>query len=135
MEFEGKIVKVLPIVSGTSARGTDWRKQEFVFEYQEKPDDRYSDRVVLSIHGDKIDEYAIKEGDRALIGFGHMVNEWQGKYYNELRVYRFVKLSIVGTPNEQNVVISEEQREAMNKAAELFNQQNEGKEGESELPF
>ena len=33
---------------------------------------------------DRIREYDIHEGDEVLIGFGHSVREYQGRYYNDL---------------------------------------------------
>lgn len=92
MEFKGRIDKVFAVQSGTSQRGNEWKKQEFVFEYFEHETDRYSDKVVLSLAGDRIAEKDLHEGDECVIGFGHTVREWQGKWYNELRVYKVEKV-------------------------------------------
>ena len=92
MEFKGRIDKVFAVQSGTSQRGNEWRKQEFVFEYFEHETDRYSDKVVLSLAGDRIAEKDLHEGDECVIGFGHTVREWQGRWFNELRVYKVEKV-------------------------------------------
>ena len=48
MEFIGRIQKVLPVRSGVSQRtGNEWKSLPFVFEYYERPDDRWSDKVLL----------------------------------------------------------------------------------------
>lgn len=88
MEFRGRIYKVLPEQSGTNREGKEWRRLDFIFEYFERADDRYSDKVVLSVMNDRIDQYRIQEGDEVLIGFGHNVRMYQDKWYNELRVYK-----------------------------------------------
>ena len=93
MEFKGRIMKVLPVTSGTSQNGNEWKKQDFVFEYFEQQTDRYSDKVCLSIMNDRIAEYDLHENDEVLIGFGHSIREYQGRYYNELRLYKFQKLT------------------------------------------
>lgn len=93
MEFKGRIMKVLPVTSGTSQNGKEWKKQEFVFEYFEQQTDRYSDKVCLSIMNDRIAEYDLHENDEVLIGFGHSIREYQGRYFNELRLYKFQKLT------------------------------------------
>ena len=93
MEFKGRIMKVLPVTSGTSQNGNEWKKQEFVFEYFEQQTDRYSDKVCLSIMNDRIAEYDLHENDEVLIGFGHSIREYQGRYFNELRLYKFQKLA------------------------------------------
>ena len=46
MEFEGRIIRVLPTRSGTSQRG-DWKALPFVFAYYENPDQRWEDKVLL----------------------------------------------------------------------------------------
>lgn len=93
MEFKGRIMKVLPVTSGTSQNGNEWKKQEFIFEYFEQQTDRYSDKVCLSIMNDRIAEYDLHENDEVLIGFGHSIREYQGRYFNELRLYKFQKLT------------------------------------------
>jgi hypothetical protein len=93
MEFKGRIMKVLPVTSGTSQNGNEWKKQDFVFEYFEQQTDRYSDKVCLSIMNDRIAEYDLHENDEVLIGFGHSIREYQGRYFNELRLYKFQKLT------------------------------------------
>jgi hypothetical protein len=87
MKFKGRIFKVLDKRSGVSQRtGNEWVSQEFIFEYFENPTDRYSDRVVLgTMDADYIDK--IKEGAEVTINFGHNVREYQGRYFNSLRVF------------------------------------------------
>ena len=87
MKFKGRIFKVLDKRSGVSQRtGNEWVSQEFIFEYFENPTDRYSDRVVLdTMDADYIDK--IKEGAEVTVNFGHNVREYQGRYFNSLRVF------------------------------------------------
>ena len=91
MQFQGRIYKLFPIQSGTSQRG-EWTKQDFIFEYFEQPTDRYADRVLLSIMNDRIREYDLHEGDEVIIGFGHNTREYQGRYFNDVRMYHFEKV-------------------------------------------
>lgn len=51
MHIEGKISYVGPIQSGTSQRGTAWKKQEFAVTYQEG---RYPLSILLPTMDDKI---------------------------------------------------------------------------------
>lgn len=92
MEVQGRIYKVLPTRSGTKADGSTWESQEFIFEFFETPDQRWSDKVVLSVMNERIKEYDLHEGDEVKIGFSHGVNEWKGRYYPEFRIYKFEKM-------------------------------------------
>lgn len=98
MEFTGRIQKLLPIRTGKKQDGSEWQSQEFVFEYFEREGDRWSDKVVLSLMGDRIKDADLHEGDEVKIGFGHSVREWQGRYFNELRVYKLEKVSKTTQP-------------------------------------
>jgi hypothetical protein len=92
MIFQGRINKLLPLQTGTSAKG-EWSRQDFIFEYYERPEDRFSDKVVLSVMGEKIGQYNLHEGDEVKIGFGHFVREYQGRYFNEVRIYHYEKVA------------------------------------------
>lgn len=86
MEFIGKIKQVLPVRSGTSQRG-EWKALPFIFEYKENENERYPDSVLLETFDTNIQPY-IKEGLEVKIGFGHRTREYEGKVYNELRMYK-----------------------------------------------
>lgn len=94
MQFQGRIYKLFPVQSGTSQRG-EWSRQDFIFEYFETPNDRYADRVLLSVMNDRIKEYDLHEGDEVIIGFGHTTREYQGRYFNDVRLYHFEKVKQV----------------------------------------
>ena len=88
MEFQGRIARLLPIRQGVSQRtGNEWKAQPFVFEYFETPDQRWSDKVLLETYDDKVIEQ-LKEGMEVRCGFGHNVREYQGRTYNEVKLYR-----------------------------------------------
>ena len=92
MEIQGKIYKVLPTRTGKKADGSEWRSQEFIVEFFETADQRWSDKVVLNVMNDRIDEYQLREGDEVHVGFSHGVREYQGKYYPDFRIYKFEKV-------------------------------------------
>ena len=88
MEFQGRIKQLLPMRSGTSARtGNEWKALPFIFEYFEQPTDRYADSVVLETFDTKVIEN-LKEGMEVRCGFSHHTREYEGRTYNELRLYK-----------------------------------------------
>lgn len=133
MQFQGRIYKIFPIQSGTSQRG-EWTKQDFIFEYFEQPTDRYADRVLLSVMNDRIREYDLHEGDECIIGFGHNTREYQGRYFNDVRLYHFEKVKQVGKTDAQAAQPTPAmptQTAAPQPAQPFPPQQN----GEGDLPF
>ena len=88
MEFQGRIRKVLPVRTGTSQRtGNNWKCLPFVFEYFENETDRWPDSVVLETFDEKVIN-SMKEGMEVRCGFGHHAKEYDGKTFNELRLYK-----------------------------------------------
>lgn len=86
MEFIGRVSRVLPLRSGTSQRG-EWKALPFIFEYFENQTDRYADTVLLETFDVRVIDN-LKEGMEVRCGFGHRTREYQGKVYNEVRLYK-----------------------------------------------
>ena len=89
MEVQGRISKILPKRTGKRSDGSEWRSQEFIVEFFETPDQRWSDKVVLNAMNERIDEYDLYEGKEVRVGFSHGVREYQGKWYPEFHIYKF----------------------------------------------
>ena len=88
MEFQGRVKKILPARSGVSQRtGNEWKSLPFIFEYFEHDTDHYAESVVLETFDTKVIEH-LKEGMEVICGFGHRTREYDGKFYNELRMYK-----------------------------------------------
>ena len=88
MEFQGRVKQILPLRSGVSQRtGNEWKALPFVFEYYEHETDRYPDSVLLETFDTKVIEN-LKEGMEVRCGFSHRTREYDGKTYNELRLYK-----------------------------------------------
>ena len=92
MEFTGRIKKILPVRTGTSANG-EWKALPFIFEYFEHETDRWADSVLLETFDTKVIEN-LKEGMEVCIGFGHKAKEITKRdgsgtaTINELRLYK-----------------------------------------------
>lgn len=88
MEFQGRVKKILPLRSGVSQRtGNEWKALPFIFEYFEYPTDRTADTVLLETFDTNVIDN-LKEGMEIRCGFGHRTREYEGKTYNELRLYK-----------------------------------------------
>ena len=83
MEITGTIVQVLPEKSGTSARGT-WRKQEYVLETEGE----YRKKICFMVWGERIDEFAIRPGQRLTIGIDLESREYNGRWYTDVKAWK-----------------------------------------------
>ena len=95
MQFSGKMVHIGEPKEGSSANG-DWATREFVVE---EVGADYNQRAKFSMFkkGDYL-EYATSKfdfavGDFVNVEFSLSCNEYQGKFYNDLRVFKISKNS------------------------------------------
>ena len=63
MQFKGKIIEALPVVTGQGARG-QWVKQGFVLEYESG---QYPKSIAFDVFGDeKLQKFGISVGDELI---------------------------------------------------------------------
>lgn len=92
MEFIGRVAKILPARTGVSQRtGNEWKALPFVFEYFENEKDRYPDSVLLETFDEKVIAH-LKENMEVRCGFAHRTRDYEGKTYNEVRLYKIESL-------------------------------------------
>jgi single-stranded DNA-binding protein len=84
MEIKGRLIRVLPIESGTSARGA-WKKQSYVIE---TVDTQFPKQVCFMLWGDKVDQYQLKEGELILVSFDLESREFNNRWYTDVRAWK-----------------------------------------------
>ena len=85
LELVAKLVKKLPVQSGTSARGS-WSKQEFVVETQEN----YPRTICMNVWGaDKVEELSrYREGELYKFHINLESREFNQRWYTDVRAWR-----------------------------------------------
>ena len=134
MEFTGRVKKILPLRSGVSQRtGNEWKSLPFIFEYHEHDTDRYPDQVLLETFDTNVIDN-LKEGMEIRCGFGHRTREYEGKTYNELRLYKIE--SVRGAQAAQQAAQDMNASAAGNQPTPPFpEQQNPSNQDDDDLPF
>lgn len=85
MEITGRIIQILPLVSGTSqSSGKEWSKQEYVIETQ----DRYPRKCCFAVMNDRIQQFNLQQGLDYTISFDIDAHEYNGRYYNSIIAWR-----------------------------------------------
>jgi len=88
LEIIGRLIKKLPVQSGTSARG-EWKKQEFVVETQES----FPKKVCMNVWGvESVSDFArYSEGDLLKISINIESREYNQRWYTDIRAWRIEK--------------------------------------------
>lgn len=85
MEIKGKIVQVLPEVSGVAkSTGNPWKKREYVLETQ----DAYPKKVMFNLFGERADQYPCNIGDEVTVSFDLESREFNGRWYTDVRAWK-----------------------------------------------
>ena len=89
MELTGKIIAVMPAKRGVSPKtGNNWMTQEYVIEVP----GQYPRRCAFSVFGeDRIKLFNIQSGEDITIQFDIEAREFNGRWYNDVRVYNVVR--------------------------------------------
>ncbi len=91
MEIKGKISKILPLETGISNAGKEWKKQTVVID----TGDEFNNIVAVSAFGDdkikRLDK--LKEGMKVSILCNVYSREYNGKFYHNIDGYWFSDIS------------------------------------------
>ena len=93
MEIIGRFSKLLPLESGTSARG-EWKKQGFVIETEEQ----YPRKVHITLWGEKVQEIAgIQQGELLTVSVNVESREFNERWYTDVRAWRIQRGAVAPT--------------------------------------
>lgn len=86
MEINGKIVQVLGELSGNGRNGI-WKKRDYILETK----GQYPKKVCITVWGDKIDQFAMREGDEVTVGIEIESREYNGRWYTDVKAWKAEK--------------------------------------------
>lgn len=98
LKIAGKITRILPIQSGTSQRGNEWKKQEFILEYLSG---NYPNSVAFTLFGERrIAENPIQVGQEVTVSFDIESREYGERWYTNCNAWRIEQGdTTTGQPN------------------------------------
>lgn len=137
MELTGRVVRVLPVASGTSHQGNQWQKQEFIFGFYENPSDIYERNIKLDLMNERIEKYKLAENDQIKVRIALSCREYpqgSGKYFNDIRtgdITIIKKVGLNGSQDDNNQLADNQPQQQNNTPTGDAN----GEGGADDLPF
>lgn len=86
MELSGKVIAVLPVVTGTGKNGKEWKKADFVIEVPGE----YPKKVCFTMFGEKV-KYMPKVGEQVSVQFEISSMESKGKWFTSINAWKVEK--------------------------------------------
>lgn len=102
MEISGTIISILPEQSGEGRNGP-WRKQDFIIETE----GQYPRKVCISVWGEKIDQFALKDGEKITASVNIESREYNERWYTDVRAWKVAKESDSPGPGQQTSSIGQ----------------------------
>lgn len=99
MNIQGTVIAVLPAKSGTSQSGKAWQRQTFVVQTHEQ----YPKSIALNVMNDRVQQFAVKQGEEVSVDFDIDAHEYQGNWYNDIKAWQLTKLGGVAQQTQQTV--------------------------------
>ena len=134
MEIQGKVIAVLPEISGVSARG-EWKSQTYVIETQEQ----YPKKMAFDVFGaDRLAQFNIHSGEEILVSFDIDAHEYQGRWFNSIRAWNVTKVSqqaMASSANAAGVANPTNQQNLFPPEQQSAQQQAQQRGNSDDLPF
>lgn len=131
MELQGKVIAVMEVRKGTSARGP-WESQDYVIETH----DTYPKKMVFNLFGaDRIAQFAIKAGEEIIVSFDIDAHEYQGRWYNSVRAWNIQRVDAAAAQAAAPVAAAAPQSPSAEASAPFPPTAQEGGETNDDLPF
>ncbi len=99
MDFEGKVLEILPAVSGQSARGT-WERQTVIFE---QPQKQYGKEIAVTFMNKAQEVASLRVGETYTVSFDMESRKFNDRWYTDIRAWRVQPLQPAVQPPVDNM--------------------------------
>ena len=93
MNFKGIITAAMPVASGTSKNGKEWKRASYILQY-DNSNEQYPKSVLFDVMGDKIEQLNIKQGVEYEVEIDFTCREYNGRTYMSASAWK-------ATPTQQ----------------------------------
>ena len=122
MNFKGIITAAMPVASGTSKSGKEWRRASYILQY-DNSNEQYPKSVLFDVMGDKIEQLNIKQGVEYEVEIDFTTREYNGRTYMSASAWK-------ATPTQQPQQAPAQQPQTQPQTAP-----HTAQEDDSQLPF
>lgn len=98
MQFKGIITAAMPIATGTSRSGKEWKRASYILTY-DKSNEQYPKSVLFDIMGDRIEQLNIQQGKEYEIEIDFSTREYNGRIYMSASAWKATEI-VAGLPTQ-----------------------------------
>ena len=99
MDFEGKVLEILPAVTGQSARG-QWERQTVIFE---QPQKQYGKEIAVTFMNKGQEVASLRVGENYIVSFDMESRKFNERWYTDIRAWRIQPVQAAAQPPVERV--------------------------------
>ena len=86
LNISGIVLNILPLQTGTSKAGNQWKKQDFILE----TGGQYPRKVCVCLFGDNVDKFPLQVGQSVTASVDIESREFNARWYTDVRAWNVV---------------------------------------------
>ena len=86
LNISGIVLNILPLQTGTSKAGNQWKKQDFILETQ----GQYPRKVCICLFGDNVEKFPLQVGQSVTASVDIESREFNARWYTDIRAWNVV---------------------------------------------
>ena len=86
LNISGIVLNILPLQTGTSKAGNQWKKQDFILE----TGGQYPRKVCICLFGDNVEKFPLQVGQSVTASVDIESREFNGRWYTDVRTWNVV---------------------------------------------
>lgn len=94
LNISGIVLNILPLQTGTSKAGNQWKKQDFILE----TGGQYPRKVCICLFGDNVDKFPLQVGQSVTASVDIESREFNARWYTDVRAWNVVYNAHQGAP-------------------------------------
>lgn len=100
MQFKGVITAAMPVASGTSKSGKEWKRASYILQY-DNSNEQYHKSVLFDVMGNKIEQLNIQQGQEYEIEIDFTTREYNGRTYMSASAWKATPTQPITQPVQQ----------------------------------
>lgn len=91
MQFKGIITTAMPIATGTSKNGKEWKRASYILTY-DKSNEQYPKSILFDVIGDRIEQLSLQQGKEYEVDVDFSTREYNGRTYMSASVWKATEI-------------------------------------------
>lgn len=100
MQIKGTITATMPVASGTSKSGKEWKRASYILTY-DKSNEQYPKSIMFDVMGDRIEKLNLQQNKEYVVDIDFTTREYNGRVFMSASAWKAVE--VIAQPVHQPI--------------------------------